>query len=191
MNSLTKDNHRKRTELLLAVAFTGLLFVLSWSDVVYIPVSETRLIDLSLVPVVFAAMIGGYTFAIPIAIGWWLSASMNQLGVQYDTEWILATKVIFTISLVYFYNFFKRVYHQSPWNVHRTIIVAVFAKNIVTSTGVIFMYSEMPIQIWFKDTLVEFAIEMAICMLAMSLLLEQLRKIHVLNGIRRKQKITN
>lgn len=191
MNKTIKDKHRRRTELLLAVAFTGLLFILSWSDVVYVPVSSTRLLDLSLVPVVFIAMIGGYSVAIPVAIGWWLSASMNNLGMEYHTYWILLVKLIFSLSLVYFYDFFRRRHFQSPWNVHRTIIVAVTLKNIVVAIAMYQMFPDVPTEVWLKDTGAQLVIEMALCMLGMSLLLEKLRKIHILNGIRRKEKEQN
>jgi hypothetical protein len=188
MNKPSKDKNRRKTELLIAVAFTGLMFILSWSDVMYIPVSDTRLLDLSLVPVVFVAMIGGYSVAIPVAIGWWLSASMNQLGAEYHSLWILTSKLSFSIALVYFYSFFKKIYYQSPWNVHRTIVAAVTVKNIIVTIAMIQMFPHVEPQVWIKDTMVQFTIEMAICLLSMSLLVEKLRKIHILNGIRRKEK---
>lgn len=188
MKKPSKDRNRRKMELLISVAFTGLMFVLSWSDVVYIPLSDTRLLDLSLVPVVFVAMIGGYSVAIPVAIGWWISASLNQLGDAYTWQWILVIKLSFSMSLVYFYGLFKRAYYQSPWNVHRTIIAAVSIKNIVVAIAMLVMFPHLEPISWIKDTVVQFIIEMAICLLGMSLLLEKLRKIHILNGVRRKEK---
>lgn len=180
---------KKQMELLISLGFTGLMFILSWSNVVYVPISDTRLLDLSLVPIVFVAMIGGYRIAIPVAIGWWLSASMNQLGEVYSWNWILLSKLSFSISLVYFYGLYKKAYQYSPWNVYRTVVTGVIIKNIVITIGMIQMFPELAPSIWAKDSFAQFVIELGICLLGMSLLLEKLRKIHILNGIRRKEKV--
>jgi hypothetical protein len=186
-----KDKNRNKTEILLSIGFTGLMFALSWSSVVYIPISDERIIDLSLVPIIFVAMIGGYKIAIPVAIGWWLSATFNQLGNVYTWEWIFIYKMTFTISLVYFYDLFRKAYPYSPWNVYRTVIAAVVIKNLISAVGMMFMYSQVAPGIWVKNLAVEFTIELAICLLAMSLIIEKLRKIHILNGVRRKERALN
>lgn len=187
-NKKSKEINRRRTELLLSVVFTGLMFILSWSDVTYIPISDSRLLDMSLVPIVFVAMIGGYTVAIPVGIGWGLSAILNQPGEFYTWEWIMVAKLSFTLSLVFFYALAKKIHPRSPWNVYRTLVAAITLKAIIATIGIRVMFPHLELGTLIKESIAQMIIELAVSALAMSLLIEKLRKIHVLNGVRRKEK---
>ena len=183
---MNPTNNSKKAEAILAIGFTVLVLVLSWSEVVYIPISESRVLDLSIAPVMFAAMIGGYKIALPVALGW---AAINYGSYRdiYEVHWIFLTRMIFALSTVFFYDFFKKKYQYSPWNVYRTIIVSIFAKSVIDAISMLLMFPHTSPSLWIKDSFAMFAIEMAICLLAMSLLIEKLREIHVLNGVKRKE----
>lgn len=183
-----KQINKVKAEVITSVAFSILLFILSWTDIVYIPISNERILDLSLVPAMFVAMIGGYKIAIPVAIGWTFSSILNLPGEIYEWQWIFATKLLFCVSLVYFYAMFKRIYKASPWNVYRTAIVGVVLKNITIGIAMLYSFPDLKPSHWIQDIAIATAIELAICMLAMSLIIDKLRQIHILNGIKRKKK---
>lgn len=193
MNKL--DNNKKKlstkqTEILVAAGFTLLVLVLSWSKIVYVPISSTRMLDISIVPLLFAAMIGGYKVAIPIGIGWSLLNYGSYHNI-HDIHWIFLIRITFALSTVFFYDLFKKRYKRSPWNVYRTIFASLLIKNAIDAISMLIAFPSTSPSLWMKDSLVVFTIELAICVLAMSLLIEKLREIHVLNGVRRKEKVQN
>lgn len=182
-----KEMSRRKAEFLLVVGFTILLLIVTWSKVVYVPLSNDRILDLSLVPLMFAAMIGGYKVAIPVGTAWGFMCFFNLP--MYDLHWIMITKLSFAISLVYFYIIFKKAYKYSPWNVYRTIVASLIVKALVVGMATAMMFPDTPSDVWLKENLIAFTIELAICILAMRLLIEKLREIHVLNGVKRKEKV--
>jgi hypothetical protein len=188
MNHNKEKRERRKHEIILSIAFALLMLGLSWSKVVYIPISDHRMLDISLVPVMFAAMIGGYQVAIPVGLAW---AGINYSSFQdiYDWYWILAIKMSFTLSIVYFYKLFKRAYRYSPWNVYRTIWASLVVKNAVDAIAMLEMFPNTLVDVWMKDNLTIFAIQLAVSLLAMSLIVDKLRQIHILNGIKRKEKV--
>lgn len=192
MNHLdsNKKLSRKQTEIVVAAGFTLLVLILSWSKIVYVPISDNRILDISIVPLLFAAMIGGYKVAIPIGIGWSL-LNYGSYHNLHDIHWIFLIRVTFALSTVFFYELFKKRYKRSPWNVYRTIFASLFLKNVIDAISMLVMFPSTPPSLWTKDSLVIFTIELAICVLAMSLLIEKLREIHILNGVRRKEKVKN
>jgi hypothetical protein len=188
MNHDKDKKERRRHEIVLSIAFALLMLGLSWTKIVYIPISEHRMLDISLVPVMFAAMIGGYQIAIPVGLAW---AGINYASFQdiYDWYWIIAIKMSFSLSIVYFYRLFKRAYKYSPWNVYRTIWASLIVKNAVDAIAMLEMFPNTLVDEWMRANLTIFAIQLAISMLAMSLIVDKLRQIHILNGIKRKEKV--
>lgn len=187
MTKPTKEVSRRRIEFFLTAGLTALMIILSLSKVVYIPISEVRLLDLSFVPVMFVAMIGGYRVAIPVGIAWW-GVTSYQLVDMYNPAWVFITKMSFCLALVHLYSIAKKAFPCSPWNVYRAVIGAITIRNIFVGIAMVHMYPEVPPQDWLRDTTIGFLIEMALSLLAMRLLIDHLRQIHILNGIKRKNK---
>lgn len=180
-----KVSHLK-VEIATSIGFTLLMIALSWSGIIYIPVSDNKLLDLSLVPAVFAAMIGGYKIAIPVAFIWGF-ISMGAFGETYEWYWVFLVKMAFVLSLVYFYALAKKRFPGSPDNVYRTIIAAVTIKNIIGCLIAMFVLTDLTLGSILKDNLVAYLIELAICSLSMKLIIDKLREFHILNGIKKKE----
>lgn len=154
------------------------------SELAYVPLSPTKAIDITIVAIVLASLIGGYSVAIPLALVWSLVTALH-VSPDFRTWPIWAmilSRELFVISLIYFYELFRRVYKYSPLNVYRGIVAGIIFKNLVA----------MPFDMVYRkaDWLVlrgeQSLIEIGICCVFMGLLIKHLRTIHILNGVRKK-----
>jgi hypothetical protein len=152
---------------------------------VYVPLSPSKAIDITIVATMFACMIGGYRVAIPLALIWSLVTHYN-LDTHYY-HWnlysMLFVREVFAISIVFFYQSFKKIFKYSPFNVYRAIFCSIIVKNLIA----------IPFDMSYRDTwmtlrLEQTIIEIAVCCVFMSLLIKHLRQIHLLNGVRKKEK---
>lgn len=187
-------NNQNRLDLLVALGFSALMLVLSISKIVYINVSPYHTLDMGLIIAIFAAMIGGYKVGLPVAIFWAYLAFENvasELQI-FSLSGLIICRVTYVLVAVWGYKMFRRVYEFSPANVYRTIFLALLAKTIVAN-GI--LYQEL-LQINYKMTmnsfLIEgltlFVLEVALASLAMKLLIKNLRQVHILNGVKRREK---
>ena len=160
------------------IGFSLIILILSSTKIGYIPISDSHSLDLSIVPAIFAAMIGGYQVGIPLAVIWTLISYHNPASnTQMLSLWeFMAVQVLLLASVTWFYKWFKKKNRYSPWNVYYAIIAAVLLKNVLIS--ILFLS---------KANYIKGALEMALCLLAMSLAIKHLRQIHLLNGVKKKQ----
>ena len=183
-----KQVNKKKAEVITIIGFSILLFILSSMKIVYVPISENAFIDLSIIPAMFVAMIGGYRIAVPIGLGWFLSSILYVGGEVDSMIWTFFIKESFVVFCAYFYSLFKKAYQGSPWNVYRTIFASVTVKNLVAGMSMLALYPYTYPDEWMKNSALTYIIELAICILAMSLLIEKLRQVHILNGVKRREK---
>jgi magnesium-transporting ATPase (P-type) len=165
---------------ILAIALAGL------TNISYVPLSDYKAIDITIIAVVFASLIGGYRVGIPLAIAWSLTSwcKIDSIYLYWPIWVTIITRMSFTFSLIWVYSRFKRVYKYSPYNVYRAIICAILLKNILSIPFDIF-YRHTG---WAVDRFEQTIIEVGICVVAMSLLIKHLREIHILNGVKKKTK---
>lgn len=189
MKSQTKTrmhlSRKNYLSMLISTLFSAIAIVAGFSDVVYIPLSPTKAIDIIIIAVMFASMIGGYRVAIPLALVWSLVTQYNLAQSYY--EWnlysIIFVREAFTISIVFFYSSFKRIYQYSPFNVYRTIVYSILFKNFISIPFDMDFREE-----WMILRLEQTIIEVAVCCVFMSLLIKHLRQIHLLNGVRKRER---
>lgn len=198
MNHLQKTIMRNWTgeskfQLAIASLFGASIILLSLSQIGYIPLNNYRVMDMSIVPALFAAMIGGYRVAVPVGIVWATMAFlMPESGMSiYGWTTVATVYVIFTVTTTYFYQFFRRVYKRSPYNVYRATIAATFCKFTVENLFAPSLLLEAPSNIavynfFINQALQQFAIEIGILILAMMLMIRHLRQVHLLNGVRKR-----
>lgn len=167
--------------------FSVLAIVMGFSQIVYIPISEGKAFDLTVVAFVFAVLIGGYRVGIPLAIVWSLVSWFNVPDefIKWTLWEITALRILFGFSLVWFYNLAKRLYHRSPYNVYRAIIAAIVLKGIVGIPSELYHFG-WPEAIVLRGEIV--LLETALCCVFMSLLIKHLRQIHILNGVKKREK---
>lgn len=185
---------QKRLEFLVATGFSLLIIVLSNTKLGYIPISGYRSIDMGIIPAIFAAMIGGYRVGIPVAIIWAICAFTNQSSnlQVYTLYGLIVNRIVLVTIAFHAYKVCKKYYKYSPANVYRAVIAAVTAKNIVANAILIYMLSgtkdSFELNTWISYTAQQYVLELALCSLAMGLLIKHLRQVHILNGVKRREK---
>jgi hypothetical protein len=151
----------------------------------YVPISNDKVVDVSIVFFVFAALIGGYRFSIPLAILWSAVTYLNVDPAYFKWSLLemIGVRIIFAVALVFSYNLAKRLHKRSPLNVYRAIVFGTAAKALVG----------LPLEIFHRGVahgsllrLEIFILETALCSVFMSLLIKHLRQVHLLNGVRKK-----
>jgi hypothetical protein len=156
------------------------------TNISYIPLSTYKAIDITIIAVVFASLIGGYKIGIPLSIAWSITSwlKIDSIYLTWPIWATLITRIGFTITLIWVYSKFKGIYLYSPYNVYRAIITAILLKNILSiPLDIYFRHTD-----WFIDRSEQTIIEVGICLVAMSLLIKHLREIHILNGVRKNKK---
>lgn len=178
-------SQRNHLPILIATLFSVIAIIGGFSDIAYVPLNDDRRIDITIVAVMFASMIGGYRVAIPLAVTWTLVTHFNlDLSLDVWPLWaILLVRIIFAVSIVWFYQKFKVVFPYSPSNVYRAIFVSVIIKNALSVP-----FDALYLDPWGILRAEQMIIEMGLCMVFMSLLIKHLRQIHILNGVKKKKK---
>lgn len=194
MNKFKSKMSQNKLEALVAIGFSVVIFLLSSTNVGYIPISPVRSLDMGIIPAVFAAMIGGYRVGIPVAILWAVAAYCNPASnLQIYSVWGLMLNRIVLVTVAYYsYKMCKKYFLYSPANVYRAIFIAVTAKNIVSNTvlvGVLHHRGIFQPEVWIRYTMQQYLLELALCSLAMGFLIKHLRQVHILNGVKRREKL--
>lgn len=184
---------QNKLEFFIAVGFGAIIIASASTNVGYIPLGDGRYLDMAIIPAVFAAMIGGYRVGIPVAILWALLAFHNiGLNGQAITFYALLINKIVLVTVLYAaYKTCKKWFPYSPTNVHRALFLGITAKTIVGNVMLIraamhtghFKMSE-----WLLHAAQQYVLELSLVSLAMMLLIKNLRQIHILNGVKRREK---
>jgi riboflavin transporter FmnP len=186
--------NQNKLEIAVAIGFSLIIFIMSSTNIGYIPISPYRNLDMAIIPAIFAAMIGGYRVGIPVAILWSILTYTNPASnLQIYTLWgLMANRIILVTVAYHAYKVCKKYFQYSPANVYRAIIIAVTAKNVVSN--IIFVYilanveKVFKLELWMRYTAQQYVLELALCSLAMMFLIKHLRQVHILNGIKRREK---
>ena len=191
---MEQKNKQRKLELAVAIGFSLIIFVLSSTNIGYIPISPYRNLDMAIIPAIFAAMIGGYRVGIPVAVLWAFCAYFNPASnLQIYTLWgLIINRIVLVTAAYYAYKVCKKLYDRSPANVYRAIFAAVTLKNIVSSFILVHMLMNVEqvfqIALWARYTAQQYILELALCSLAMMFLIKHLRQVHILNGVKRREK---
>jgi riboflavin transporter FmnP len=186
--------NQNKLEIAVAIGFSLIIFIMSSTNIGYIPISPYRNLDMAIIPAIFAAMIGGYRVGIPVAILWSIVTYYNPASnLQVFTLWGLMVNRIVLVTVAYHaYKVCKKYYQYSPANVYRAIIAAVTAKNIVSNFILVYILANVEkvfkFELWIRYTAQQYVLELALCSLAMMFLIKHLRQVHILNGIKRREK---
>lgn len=184
---------QNKLEVLIAIGFSLLIIVLSSTNLGYIPLSPYHSLDMAIIPAVFAAMIGGYRVGVPVAIIWAVCAYFNpESNLQvFGLYGLILTRVVLVTAAYHAYKVCKKYYEYSPANVYRAIVIAVTMKNIVANGLLVRALYEAEIfkvQVWATTAAHQYLLELALCSLAMMFLIKHLRQVHILNGVKRREK---
>lgn len=184
---------QKKLELAVAIGFSIIILVLSSTKIGYIHMDSYRNLDMGIIPAVFAAMIGGYRVGIPVAILWAFTAYYNPASnLQiYGLLGLMINRTILVTVAYKAYMMCKKYWMYSPANVYRAIIVAVTVKATVANVMLLFLIKEQGTFVmmeWLHYSLQQYLLELALCTLAMAFLIKHLRQVHILNGIKRREK---
>lgn len=183
----TRDKGQRRLELLTALAFSILILVLSATDIAYIEVGNDRYIDMSVIPAVFAFMIGGPWLVVPVATAWGIVGFFYlPTGDEYGLLMIVMIRLMFALSCWFFYRLSKRVNPGSPNNVYYAIIIALVVKWF--STNMVMTVATQANRFNDPESYVILLMETTLSSVAMFMIVGKLREVHILNGIRRKEK---
>lgn len=184
---------QKKLEFFVAIGFSIVILVLSSTHVGYIPIDGYRNLDMGIIPAIFAAMIGGYRVGIPVAILWSITAFYNPASnLQiYGLLGLMINRVVLVTIAYKSYMMCKKYWMYSPANVYRAIIAAITAKNIVANIILAFLIKEkgtFMMMEWLHYSIQQYLLELGLCSLAMAFLIKHLRQVHILNGIKRREK---
>jgi riboflavin transporter FmnP len=191
---MKKKLSQSKLEFAVAVGFSLLILILSSTDVGYIKISPYRNLDMGIIPAIFAAMIGGYRVGIPVAILWagvtyFNPASNLQI---YGLPGLIINSVVLVTVVYHAYKVCKKYYTGSPYNVYRALVAGIVAKNLVSNAILVWMLIKVErvfkLEVWLRYTTQHFVLELALCTLAMAFLIKHLRQVHILNGIKRREK---
>lgn len=183
----TREKGQRRLELLTALGFSILILILSATDVAYIEVGNDRYIDLSVIPAVFAFMIGGPWLVLPVAVAWGVFGFFYlPTGDEYGLMMMVLIRVMFAVSCWFFYRLSKRVNPGSPNNVYYAIVLALVVKWF--STNVVMTVATNGNRFNDAESYIIILMEMLLSSVAMFMIVGKLREVHILNGIRRKEK---
>lgn len=181
---------QRALEIKVAILFSLIIVLLAGTGVGFVPLNETRFVDLSIVPAMFASMIGGYVIGIPIAITWTVVHALSQT--DFDGVFIFVSLIInisYVVSLVWSYNWFKKKFKGDPLNVYYALTISVFVRHIVLNVLYVVVLKEVvKLPEWLYVDLIELVIELAICTLSMKMIVGHLRQFHILNGIKKTKK---
>lgn len=190
---MQKKLSQSKLEFAVAVGFSLLILVLSSTDIGYIKISSYRNLDMGIIPAVFAAMIGGYRVGIPVALLWAGVAYFNPTSnLQiYGLAGLILDRVVLVTVVYHAYKVCKKYYDGSPHNVYRALIAGIVTKNIVANVIIIYMLHAkgvFQLDVWLRYTTQQLVLELALCTLAMVFLIKHLRQVHILNGIKSREK---
>jgi len=178
---------QKQLEIIIALVFSLLILVLSNLELVYIEIGHNRFLDLAAIPAVFAFMIGGPFIGVPVAVAWGFIVYFQiPIDTKFSLVSVLIIKVIFALSCWHIYQWTKRIFPGSPHNVYWGIIGGEIVRW--TASTVIISSSTHTNRFVDSVTYIGFALETIFCLIAMFMIVEKLRQVHILNGIRRKAK---
>lgn len=92
---------------------------------------------------------------------------------------------MFAIALVASYKFFRKRYYRSPYNVYRATLLSILVKSLVT----------VPFELYHRgwpDAIILAGwvtlLEVGLSCFFMSILIKYLRQIHILNGVKKREK---
>lgn len=193
MNRLKRPLSQNKLEIIVAIGFSLVIIILSSTNLGYVPISPYRSLDMAIIPAIFAAMIGGYRVGIPVAIIWSFCAYFNPASnLQIFTLYGLMINRIVLVTVAYHaYKVCKKYYQYSPANVYRAIVVAVTLKTLVSNSILVYMLNKkevFQVELWARYTTQQYLLELALCSLAMMFLIKNLRQVHILNGVKRREK---
>jgi riboflavin transporter FmnP len=179
--------NQSKLEVAVAIGFSLIIFVLSSTNLGYIEIGPHWNIDMGILPAIFAAMIGGYRVGIPVAIGWAVIAYINPSSnlQEYTIYGLLIERIVLVTIAYHAYKVCKKYYQYSPANVYRAIIAAVTAKNVASY---IILAVVLDVDAWMLHATQQYLLELALSSLAMAFLIKHLRQVHILNGVKRREK---
>lgn len=184
---------QNKLEFLIALGFGAIILISASTEVGYIPLDNGRYLDMAIIPAIFAAMIGGYRVAIPVGTLWAFLAFHN-IGIAdspFAFYGILINKLVLVTVAYAAYKACKKIYPYSPANVYRAIFIAITAKSIAYNVFMWWYVVEkefLTLEEWVLHSTQQYAMELALCSLAMMLLIKHLRQVHILNGVKRRAK---
>jgi riboflavin transporter FmnP len=193
MNKHKLTINQNKLEVAVAIGFSLIIFILSSTNLGYIKISPHWNLDMGIIPAIFAAMIGGYRVGIPVAIVWSVIGYVNpDSNLQIYSLWGLMINKIVLVTIAYHaYKVCKKYYEYSPANVYRAIIAAITVEAIVsniTLTYMLYTSNMFEVTVWLRYAVQQYLLELALCSLAMMFLIKHLRQVHILNGIKRREK---
>lgn len=178
---------QRRLEVFVALGFSAALLGLSVFEETYIRFSPYHAIDLGMVLAIFAFMIAGPRIGVPVAAAWATIFYLTHSHLSPYGFWsILIVKVGTAYAAWYAYQTAKKVWPGSRFNVYWGVLGAGIFR-FVTSGIIVSLVHETNIFLM-SDTYIELLLELSLCMVAMSMIVGKLRQIHILNGIKRREK---
>lgn len=184
---------QNKLEFLIALGFGAIILVSASTEIGYIPLDSGRHLDMAIIPAMFAAMIGGYRVAIPVGTLWAFLAFHN-IGITDSSlafYGMLINKLVLVTVAYAAYKACKKIYPYSPANVYRAIFIAISAKSLAYNLFMWWYVVEkefLTLEEWVLSSTQQYVMEVALCSLAMMLLIKHLRQIHILNGVKRREK---
>lgn len=187
MNKYELKINQNKLELAVAIGFSLIIFALSSTKLGYIQISPEWNLDMGIIPAIFAAMIGGYRVGLPVSIVWAIITYLNPASNLQDyTIYGLLIERITLVTIAYgAYKMCKKRFDRSPANVYRAVIAAITAKNIASY---IILAVMLDVDAWMVHAAQQYLLELALTSLAMSFLIKHLRQVHILNGVKRREK---
>lgn len=178
-------------ELMTAIGFSIVLILMSFTSDAYHPLNEFFVVDLVIIPAIFAAMIGGPRIIIPVSV-MWTGIAFYQRFIQdapsdIDSIYVIVCiRILFLLGVWWTYQWSRKRFEGSPYNVYWGIAGGIVFKFLLM-LPVVWYYGQLnwhQVAIGTRSSLIQFGLTA----FAMFIIVERLRKVHVLNGIRRKER---
>lgn len=189
---MRKLTEKMKANLISILLLTSIMCLAGFSEMGYLELAPYRVIEVAIAPAILIAMIGGYAGAVYGAITWTLVSYFG--GPDVTVEFLIANSIATLLTLLVTaiaYEMARKKHMGSPYNVYRAIIPATLTHSLAwwvlsIATG---LYSEAinPYSISFLMGLFgeRFIPETLFALGLMFVSIKQLRKWHILNGVKK------
>lgn len=168
--------------------FTIPVLLLAGTKMGYIPLSETRMIDIAAIPALFAAICGGYAITIPLVFVWsFITFFFEKNAVEHYTFLgLMVINSVYLFGAIFWYRFLER-YLQSAMHTLYCVVIISFSMRTLTMTLPFFTslglyHQTLPFDYY---TVITCILEIALSLVAIHLSLKHLHAIHIENEEKR------
>ncbi len=130
-----------KSRLLVGIFFSLPVLILAGTKLGYIPLSDSRMIDIAAIPALFAVLVGGYAISFPLALLWTIVTFFFEKNVVQDYTFLslMVINSLYLFSAVWCYRYLEK-HLQSSMHILYCVIVFSFSIRTIAMTLPVFSW---------------------------------------------------